>query len=112
MLAAASHVSSVTMELGGKSPVVVLADADQQAALEGVLKAIFTNAGQVCSAGSRLVIERSCAEPFLNALVARIKAFTSGRGLDNPDIGPIITHPQLLKIESIVNDSVAAGQSC
>lgn len=109
MLAAASHVSSVTLELGGKSPVVVLADADQDAALEGVLKAIFMNAGQVCSAGSRLVIERSCAEPFLQALVARIRTFTFGRGLDNPDIGPIITHPQLLKIENIVNESIAAG---
>jgi acyl-CoA reductase-like NAD-dependent aldehyde dehydrogenase len=109
MAAAASHVASVTMELGGKSPVVVLADADFDAALEGVLKAIFTNAGQVCSAGSRLVIERGCADAFLRALVARIKSFTFGRGLDNPDIGPVISKQQLLKIESIVEASVSAG---
>lgn len=109
MLAAASHVASVTMELGGKSPVVVLADADRDAALEGVLKAIFTNAGQVCSAGSRLVIERGIADSFLAALVERIGAFTFGRGLDNPNIGPVVSLAQLSKIESIVAESVAAG---
>lgn len=109
MISAASHVAAVTMELGGKSPVVVLSDADQDAALEGVLKAIFTNAGQVCSAGSRLVIERSCAEAFLAALVARIESFTFGRGLDNPDIGPIVSSQQLLKIDRIVSESIAEG---
>ncbi|MBS3650201.1 aldehyde dehydrogenase family protein [Pseudaminobacter sp. 19-2017] len=109
MMAAASHVASVTMELGGKSPVVVLADADREAALEGVLKAIFTNAGQVCSAGSRLVVERSIADSFLASLVERIGAFTFGRGLDNPNIGPVVSKDQLAKIETIVNDSVAAG---
>lgn len=109
MAAAASHVASVTMELGGKSPVVVLADADFEPAIEGVLKAIFTNAGQVCSAGSRLVIERSGSGAFLDALIARIGSFTFGRGLDNPDIGPVVSKQQLLKIESIVSASVSAG---
>lgn len=109
MMAAASHVASVTMELGGKSPVVVLADADHEAALEGVLKAIFTNAGQVCSAGSRLVIERGCADAFLASLVDRIKAFTFGRGLDNPNIGPVVSKEQLMKIERIVSESIVAG---
>lgn len=109
MLAAASHVASVTMELGGKSPVVVLDDADFDAALEGVLKAIFTNAGQVCSAGSRLVIERGISGRFLAALVERIGTFTFGHGLDDPNIGPVVSKPQLLKIEGVVNDSIAAG---
>lgn len=109
MTAAASHVASVTMELGGKSPVVVLADADMDAALEGVLKAIFTNAGQVCSAGSRLVIERGCADAFLERLVARVRAFSFGRGIDNPDIGPVVSAQQLAKIDGIVRNSVEAG---
>jgi len=109
MAAAASHVASVTMELGGKSPVVVLADADVEPAIEGVLKAIFMNAGQVCSAGSRLVIERSCADAFLANLIARIGTFTFGRGLENPDIGPVVSKQQLLKIENIVTTSVSAG---
>jgi len=109
MLAAASDFASTTMELGGKSPVVVLADADENQALEGVLKAIFTNAGQVCSAGSRLIVERSRADGFLAALTARISSFTFGRGLDNPDIGPIISSQQLAKIERIVGESISGG---
>ena len=109
LAAAATHVASTTMELGGKSPVVVLNDADQDAALQGVLKAIFTNAGQVCSAGSRLIIERSSSDHFLKALTERIASFTFGRGLDNPDIGPVISSQQLMKIEAIVAGSVKAG---
>ena len=109
MQAAATHVASVTLELGGKSPVVVLADADRQQALEGVLKAIFTNAGQVCSAGSRLVIERGIADLFLEELVSRVKRFTFGHGIDDPDIGPLISAEQLAKVEALVRDSVAAG---
>lgn len=109
MNSAALHVASSTMELGGKSPVVVLADADMDAAIEGVMKAIFTNAGQVCSAGSRLVVERSCADAFLSRLVDRVKSLSFGRGLDNPDLGPVVSHQQLSKIEHIVKASIAAG---
>ena len=78
MHSAADHVASVTLELGGKSPVVVLADANMDDALEGVIKAIFANSGQVCSAGSRLIIECSCAEQFLEKLVARVRGFGFG----------------------------------
>lgn len=109
---AAEHIASTTMELGGKSPVVVLADADEDAALQGVLKAIFTNAGQVCSAGSRLVIERSCADSFIHKLIDRIKKFTFGRGLDNPDVGPVISASQLARIRTIVTQSIHSGSEC
>jgi acyl-CoA reductase-like NAD-dependent aldehyde dehydrogenase len=109
MQAAATHVASVTLELGGKSPVVVLNDSDKVLALEGVLKAIFTNAGQVCSAGSRLVIERTCADFFLERLVTQIKRFTFGRGIDDPDIGPLVSSEQLAKVDGIVRESIAAG---
>ncbi|WP_250517918.1 aldehyde dehydrogenase family protein [Caballeronia sp. INDeC2] len=107
MRAAASHVASVTMELGGKSPVVVLADANMDDALNGTLKAAFMNAGQVCSAGSRLVIEKSCADAFLDKLAARVGAFTLGRGIDDPDIGPVISEQQVRKVASIVAESGA-----
>lgn len=106
---AAGHVASVTMELGGKSPVVVLDDADQEAALEGTLKAIFTNAGQVCSAGSRLVIERGCAEAFIEKLRARVRDIGVGRGIDDPGLGPIVSRQQLQKIDQIVKSSIEAG---
>jgi acyl-CoA reductase-like NAD-dependent aldehyde dehydrogenase len=102
MQSAANHVASVTLELGGKSPVVVLADADLEAARAGVLKAIFTNSGQVCSAGSRLVVERSVADKLLESLVTSIKAMKAGRGIDDPDIGPLISPPQLDRVSKMV----------
>lgn len=109
MRAAANYTTSVTLELGGKSPVVVLADADLQAAHEGVLKAIFTNAGQVCSAGSRLIVERTVAEELIAKLVRSTEALSVGRGLDDPAIGPIINKPQLTKIASMVEGAKKRG---
>jgi acyl-CoA reductase-like NAD-dependent aldehyde dehydrogenase len=109
MHAAADHVASVTLELGGKSPVVVLGDANMEDALEGVLKAIFTNSGQVCSAGSRLIIERSCADAFLAKLVARVRKFGFGRGLNNPDLGPLISIVQLSKVDRMVSQAKIDG---
>lgn len=91
MKTAAEQVTSVTLELGGKSPVVVLADADLDAAVEGTLKAIYLNAGQVCSAGSRLVIERSVHAAMMEKLVTRAENLTIGHGLDAPQIGPLIS---------------------
>jgi aldehyde dehydrogenase (NAD+) len=109
MRAAADHVSAVTLELGGKSPVVVLADADLQSAREGVLKAIFTNAGQVCSAGSRLIVEKAVAEEFLISLTVATRALTVGRGLGDPGIGPIISKRQLAKVVGMVSAAKARG---
>jgi aldehyde dehydrogenase (NAD+) len=109
MKAAASHVASVTMELGGKSPVVVLADADMEAACDGVLKAIFTNAGQVCSAGSRLIVEKAVADRLLSKLVERVNRFSFGRGIDDPDLGPLVSAEQLSKIAAMVEAARRSG---
>lgn len=111
MKAAAEHTAAVTLELGGKSPVVVLADADMQSALEGVLKAIFTNAGQVCSAGSRLIVEQSIADEFIGALIAATEKLNLGRGLDDPGIGPVISAQQLSKIQQMVDAARSRGAS-
>ena len=111
MKGAAEHVASVLLELGGKSPVIVLADADVDAALQGVLKAIFTNAGQVCSAGSRLIIERRIAEPFLDRLVKATAGLTPGRGVDDPALGPLISPEQLNRVASYV-DGAARAKGC
>jgi len=105
MAAAARHVASVTLELGGKSPVVVLADADLRSAVEGTLKAAFTNAGQVCSAGSRLVVERTVADTVIEALVAAARALRAGRGIDDPDLGPLISPHQLSKVAACVSNA-------
>jgi len=109
MAAAASHVASVTLELGGKSPVVVLADADIDAAVAGTVKAFTLNAGQVCSAGSRLVVEQAVAAPMIAKLMAAVAKMRVGHGLDNPEIGPIVSQKQLDRIDRLVKDAMAAG---
>jgi acyl-CoA reductase-like NAD-dependent aldehyde dehydrogenase len=109
MTAAASHVASVTLELGGKSPVVVLADADIDAAVAGTIKAFCLNAGQVCSAGSRLIVEKAAEAAMLDRLGKALGAMQAGHGLDDPAISPIISRKQLERIDRLVASSVAAG---
>ncbi len=109
MAAAARTIASVTLELGGKSPVVVLADCDREAALQGVMGAIWENAGQICSAGSRLVIERSLHAGFLEELVARSARLSLGHGLRNPQVGPISSPQQLAKIAGYVEAARTRG---
>lgn len=109
MKAAADHIASVTLELGGKSPIVVLADADLAAAVEGTLKAIYTNAGQVCSAGSRLIVERSVHEQLLERLVGRAKALELGHGLDDAPIGPLVSDTQLRRVCGFVDGARQRG---
>jgi acyl-CoA reductase-like NAD-dependent aldehyde dehydrogenase len=107
MQAAARNISSVTLELGGKSPMVVLSDCDIEAAVEDVLWAIYSNAGQICSAGSRLVIERGIHAEFVERLAARANELTVGHGLRNPNIGAISSLEQLDKISTFVEDARA-----
>ncbi|MFF5982353.1 aldehyde dehydrogenase family protein [Streptomyces olindensis] len=90
--AAANVVPSVT-ELGGKSPVVVFADADFDAALGAVAASAFGNAGQTCSAGTRLLLQRG-AEEFLDKLVAHAASLRLGPGLSDPDVGPLVAARQ------------------
>ncbi len=89
MQAAAENITSVTLELGGKSPVVVLADCDVDQAVDGVIGAIFENAGQICSAGARLVVERAIHRQMVDRLVARAAGLAMGHGLRNPALGPL-----------------------
>lgn len=111
MRSAADNVTRLVLELGGKSPVVVLSDCDLDTAIEGVIGAIFENAGQICSAGSRLVIERSIAAQFLDRLVARVSRMKVGHGLDEPDIGPVNSATQLATIDRHVTAARAAGNA-
>lgn len=109
MRSAADHVTRLILELGGKSPLVVLADCDIDAALNGVIEAIYENAGQICSAGSRLILQRRIADEFLSRLVARVKNFKLGHGLTNPDMGPINSLRQIQAIDGHVKRAIAAG---
>lgn len=106
---AALNVTRVALELGGKSPVLVLADADLDAAIEGILGAIFENAGQICSAGSRLIVEKNIHAPFLEKLVVRTKSLQLGHGLRNVDMGPVNSPAQLERISGFVERARSGG---
>lgn len=106
---AATHIASVTLELGGKSPAIVLADCDLDAAVEDMLEAIYLNAGQVCSAGSRLVIERGVHEDFIERFVARARTLTLGHGLKDRQIGAINSATQLARIDHAVSAARQRG---
>ncbi|HKV98930.1 MAG TPA: aldehyde dehydrogenase family protein [Vicinamibacterales bacterium] len=106
---AAENVVPVVMELGGKSPNVVFADADLDLAAQGVANAIFQNAGQTCSAGSRLLVERKAHGELVERLAARAKTMRVGPGVSDPDMGPIISKRQLETIERYVGVGTAEG---
>ena len=99
---AADNVVPVVMELGGKSPNIVFADADLDLAAQGVATAIFQNAGQTCSAASRLLVQRGAHQTLVARLVDRAKAMRVGPGVSDPDMGPIISERQLETIEKYV----------
>lgn len=86
MRAAASNVKKIGLELGGKSPNVIFADADFEGAVEWAMVGIFFNQGEVCSAGSRIIIEESIKDKFVARLAERANAMTIGNPLDNPDM--------------------------
>jgi aldehyde dehydrogenase (NAD+) len=109
MRSAADHVTRLVLELGGKSPVVLLADCDRDAAIEGVMGAIFENAGQICSAGSRLVIEEAIAQPVIGGLLERIGKLRPGHGLGDATLGPVSSPQQLARIDGHVARARAAG---
>ena len=109
MTAAATHLASVTLELGGKSPHLVLHDADLERAAPDVLKNVFKNAGQICSAGTRLLVERSIHSEFLDRLVKGAQSMTLGHGLDNPDMGPLISSRQLQTVVGFVERAKSRG---
>ncbi|WP_111413649.1 aldehyde dehydrogenase family protein [Billgrantia lactosivorans] len=107
--AAAVHHVPVTLELGGKSPQLVFADADLDAALEGVVRGIVQNAGQTCSAGSRLLLEASCAEAVLGELAERFAALRCAAGEADADCGPLINARQKARLEARLEAALADG---
>lgn len=107
--AAAEHHVPVTMELGGKSPQLLFADADMEAALEAVVRGIIQNAGQTCSAGSRLLVQQSCAEAVLARLAERFSALRCDAGEADADCGPLINARQRDKLEARLERAMADG---
>ncbi|CAB3755010.1 aldehyde dehydrogenase family protein [Paraburkholderia solisilvae] len=103
-MAAENHVP-VTLELGGKSPQIVFADADFDAALPALVSAIVQNAGQTCSAGSRVLIERAAYEPLLDRLASAFSALRVGPSHADPDCGPLISAKQQQRVWDFLSDA-------
>ncbi|MCX8098475.1 MAG: aldehyde dehydrogenase family protein [Casimicrobiaceae bacterium] len=100
--AAAQRHVPVTLELGGKSPQIVFADADLEAALPVIVNAIIQNSGQTCSAGSRLLVEASAYEPVLERLAERFRALRAGPAALDLDLGPLIRASQLERVRGFL----------
>ena len=109
---AASH-KRLSLELGGKSPFIIFEDADLDSAVEGLVDGIWFNQGQVCCAGSRLLMQESIAEALLAKIRDRMGSLRIGPPLDKAiDIGAIVARVQLDRIERMVAQGVAEGATC
>lgn len=108
--ATAGQDKKLTLELGGKSPFIVFEDADIDGAVEGLVDAIWFNQGQVCCAGSRLLVEEGIAERLVEKIKARLKNFRVGDPLDKTmDMGAIVDPVQLERISSLVKQGEDEG---
>ncbi|MFD1030095.1 betaine-aldehyde dehydrogenase [Metaplanococcus flavidus] len=110
MQAASANVKNLALELGGKNPNVIFADADFEVAVDQALNGVFFHAGQICSAGTRLIVEESIHDDFVNALVERVKKFKLGSGFEeDTQMGPLISAGHLKKVEDYVATGIQEG---
>jgi aldehyde dehydrogenase (NAD+) len=111
--ATAGSSKKLSLELGGKSPFIVFDDADLDSAVEGLVDGIWFNQGQVCCAGSRLLVQERIAEMFYGKVRTRMETLRVGSPLDKSiDIGAIVAPVQLERIRSLVDQGVADGATC
>ncbi|GIH65264.1 aldehyde dehydrogenase family protein [Microbispora siamensis] len=110
MASAARTVKRVALELGGKNPNIVFADADFDTAVDLAVTAVFLHSGQVCSAGARLLVEDSIHEEFVDAVVRRAERIRLGGPFDpEAETGPLISAEHLAKVEAYVEAGIAEG---
>jgi aldehyde dehydrogenase (NAD+) len=102
-IAAAKHHRPVTLELGGKSPQLVFADADQEAALPFIVGGIVQNAGQTCSAGSRVLVQAQIYDRFVDTVAQRFKSLRVGASDMDLDVGPVINAAQKRRVNSYLD---------
>ena len=110
--AAAAHHCPVTLELGGKSPQIVFADADLDTAIPVIVNAIIQNAGQTCSAGSRLLVERSAYEDVLARAAEIFKKLVCGPADREVDVGPLVNRMQLERVQGYVKRAQGENVRC
>ena len=110
--AAASQLKKVSLELGGKSPFIVFGDADVEAAAQGAMSAVWSNSGQVCTAGTRTLVHRSIYDSFVEAVVSASRDLRVGSAFDDAtEMGPLISAEQLAVVERYVGVGVEEGAS-
>jgi aldehyde dehydrogenase (NAD+) len=111
--ATAASSKRLSLELGGKSPFIIFDDADLDSAVEGLVDGIWLNQGQVCCAGSRLLMQESIAQPLLVKIKDRMSTLRIGAPLDKAiDIGAIVAQVQLDRIHRLVSQGIAEGATC
>ena len=110
MAQASGTVKRVALELGGKNPNVVFADADREAAVDNAMNAVFLHSGQVCSAGARLLVEESCADDVVDTIVERARRIRIGTPFDEQaQTGSLTSAEHLKKVEDYVATGLAEG---
>ncbi|GGB13815.1 NAD-dependent succinate-semialdehyde dehydrogenase [Allosediminivita pacifica] len=105
----ADTVKKLVMELGGHAPVIVFADADLDKAVVETMKAKFATSGQDCLGANRIYVERPVYDEFCRRFTEAAKALSVGRGMDDPDIGPLMNEKAVAKQESHVSDALSKG---
>src|SRR5205814_189945 len=109
MKAAADHVVPVTLELGGKSPNIVFADADLDRAAASSATTLMQNAAQTCTAPTRLLLEAPAHDRFVELLAKRIRAIHLGPGLADPDMGPVVSERQMKRVLGYIQAGARDG---
>src|SRR5438270_5696201 len=109
MKAAADNVVPVTLELGGKSPNIVFADADLERAAASAATTLMQNSAQTCTAPTRLLLEAPAHDRFVELLAKRIATIRLGRGLDNPDMGPVVSERQMERVLGFIAPGAKDG---
>src|SRR5262249_23187221 len=109
LAAAAPGIKPAVLELGGKNPMIVFADADLDRAVADALAGSFENCGQVCSSSSRYLLDPAIRAEFLDRLAAKASALRIGPGTEDPDIGPIVSREQYDKVTSYIARGSAEG---
>jgi acyl-CoA reductase-like NAD-dependent aldehyde dehydrogenase len=107
--AAAAGIKSVVLELGGKNPMIVFADADIDRATTDALDASFGNSGQVCSSSSRYILHKAIKEDFLTQLAKKVATLTVGLPEENPTLGPLVSKEQYEKVRGYIEQGKKDG---
>lgn len=110
LAASTGNLKRVTLELGGKSPNIVFSDADMRRAAKGSMMGVFSNSGQICTAGSRILVEKNIHDEFVDSLVSATESMKLGPGLDEETgLGPVVSAEQLERVTRYIDIGRSEG---